>query len=165
MHCTILLSKSNRGTRKDCNASCQGKRNALPLGEGRGRQPFGLPSCLRIDRVIATPVTCQSKCNGERLYPLRLGWQFTVLQEGRIFSAGGVDSKGRVCYNDFRRQDTGSIGELCNGSTYDSDSYCLGSNPSSPAICLHGQAVKTLPSQGKIMGSIPIGGATKGLRY
>ena len=52
------------------------------------------------------------------------------------------------------------IGELCNGSTYDSDSYCLGSNPSSPASCLHGQAVKTLPSQGKIMGSIPIGGAT-----
>ena len=51
------------------------------------------------------------------------------------------------------------IGELCNGSTYDSDSYCLGSNPSSPAISLHGQAVKTLPSQGKIMGSIPIGGA------
>ena len=54
---------------------------------------------------------------------------------------------------------TCSIGELCNGSTYDSDSYCLGSNPSSPAISLHGQAVKTLPSQGKIMGSIPIGGA------
>ena len=53
------------------------------------------------------------------------------------------------------------IAELCNGSTYDSDSYCLGSNPSSPAISLHGQAVKTLPSQGKIMGSIPIGGATK----
>ena len=26
------------------------------------------------------------------------------------------------------------FGELCNGSTYDSDSYCLGSNPSSPAI-------------------------------
>ena len=52
-----------------------------------------------------------------------------------------------------------SVGELCNGSTYDSDSYCLGSNPSSPAICLHGQAVKTLPSQGRIMGSIPIGGA------
>ena len=49
---------------------------------------------------------------------------------------------------------------MCNGSTYDSDSYCLGSNPSSPASCLHGQAVKTLPSQGKIMGSIPIGGAT-----
>ena len=53
------------------------------------------------------------------------------------------------------------IGELCNGSTYDSDSYCLGSNPSSPAIRLHGQAVKTLPSQGKIMGSIPIGGAKR----
>ena len=52
------------------------------------------------------------------------------------------------------------VGELCNGSTYDSDSYCLGSNPSSPAICLHGQAVKTLPSQGKIRGSIPLGGAT-----
>ena len=51
------------------------------------------------------------------------------------------------------------IGELCNGSTYDSDSYCLGSNPSSPAIRLHGQAVKTLPSQGKIRGSIPLGGA------
>ena len=26
-----------------------------------------------------------------------------------------------------------SIAELCNGSTYDSDSYCLGSNPSSAA--------------------------------
>ena len=52
-----------------------------------------------------------------------------------------------------------SVGELCNGSTYDSDSYCLGSNPSSPAISLHGQAVKTLPSQGKIRGSIPLGGA------
>ena len=25
------------------------------------------------------------------------------------------------------------IAELCNGSTYDSDSYCLGSNPSSAA--------------------------------
>ena len=52
-----------------------------------------------------------------------------------------------------------SDGELCNGSTYDSDSYRLGSNPSSPAICLHGQAVKTLPSQGRIRGSIPLGGA------
>ena len=28
-------------------------------------------------------------------------------------------------------------GEWCNGSTYDSDSYCQGSNPCSPAICLH----------------------------
>ena len=63
-----------------------------------------------------------------------------------------------IPYNNFR---TDCSGELCNGSTYDSDSYCLGSNPSSPAIRLHGQAVKTLPSQGKIMGSIPIGGATK----
>ena len=62
-----------------------------------------------------------------------------------------------IPYNNFR---TDCSGELCNGSTYDSDSYCLGSNPSSPASCLHGQAVKTLPSQGKIMGSIPIGGAT-----
>ena len=25
------------------------------------------------------------------------------------------------------------VAELCNGSTYDSDSYCLGSNPSSAA--------------------------------
>ena len=33
---------------------------------------------------------------------------------------------------------TAANGELCNGSTYDSDSYCLGSNPSSPAICLRG---------------------------
>ena len=71
-----------------------------------------------------------------------------------------VDSGFEICYNDLRQRHK-FIGELCNGSTYDSDSYCLGSNPSSPAICLHGQAVKTLPSQGKIMGSIPIGGATK----
>ena len=26
-----------------------------------------------------------------------------------------------------------NVAELCNGSTYDSDSYCLGSNPSSAA--------------------------------
>ena len=71
-----------------------------------------------------------------------------------------VDSGFEICYNHLRQRHK-FIGELCNGSTYDSDSYCLGSNPSSPAICLHGQAVKTLPSQGKIMGSIPIGGATK----
>ena len=49
-----------------------------------------------------------------------------------------------------------NVAELCNGSTYDSDSYCLGSNPSSPAR-LHGQAVKTSPSQGEIRGSIPLG--------
>ena len=77
-----------------------------------------------------------------------------------IFCADGVDRCGNLCYNQQRPQNEELIGELCNGSTYDSDSYCLGSNPSSPAISLHGQAVKTLPSQGKIMGSIPIGGAT-----
>ena len=71
-----------------------------------------------------------------------------------------VDSGFEICYN-YLRQRHKFIGELCNGSTYDSDSYCLGSNPSSPAIRLHGQAVKTLPSQGKIMGSIPIGGAKR----
>ena len=32
--------------------------------------------------------------------------------------------------------DRTGVGELCHGSTYDSDSYCLGSNPSSPAIFL-----------------------------
>ena len=78
---------------------------------------------------------------------------------GRKFEKS-VDSGFEICYNHLRQRHK-FIGELCNGSTYDSDSYCLGSNPSSPAIRLHGQAVKTLPSQGKIMGSIPIGGATK----
>ena len=53
------------------------------------------------------------------------------------------------------------IAELCNGSTYDSDSYCLGSNPSSAAICLHGQAVKTSPSHGENWGSSPHGGAKR----
>ena len=67
-----------------------------------------------------------------------------------------------IAFVDERREQ--NIGELCNGSTYDSDSYCLGSNPSSPAISLHGQAVKTLPSQGKIRGSIPLGGAKNQLR-
>ena len=75
-----------------------------------------------------------------------------------------VDSGFEICYN-YLRQRHKFIGELCNGSTYDSDSYCLGSNPSSPAICLHGQAVKTLPSQGKIMGSIPIGGAKRPIAF
>ena len=31
--------------------------------------------------------------------------------------------------------------ELCNGSTYDSDSYCLGSNPSSAARKKHANSV------------------------
>src|SRR3954451_22566730 len=30
----------------------------------------------------------------------------------------------------------GNFGEWCNGSTTDSDSVCLGSNPSSPATCI-----------------------------
>ena len=75
-----------------------------------------------------------------------------------------VDSGFEICYNHLRQRHK-FIGELCNGSTYDSDSYCLGSNPSSPAIRLHGQAVKTLPSQGKIMGSIPIGGAKRPIAF
>ncbi len=107
-------------------------------------------------------VRCWSTCSVERSCPLRFVWHFEAFRTRaakRDFFADGVDSGGRICYNTICRQDTGSIGELCNGSTYDSDSYCLGSNPSSPAIRLHGQAVKTLPSQGKIMGSIPIGGA------
>ena len=44
-----------------------------------------------------------------------------------------VDSGFEICYNHLRQRHK-FIGELCNGSTYDSDSYCLGSNPSSPAI-------------------------------
>ena len=55
-----------------------------------------------------------------------------------------------------------TIAELCNGSTHDSDSCCLGSNPSSAAsISLHGQAVKTSPSHGENWGSSPHGGANK----
>ena len=69
----------------------------------------------------------------------------------------GVDFWHDIAYNNFR---TKRNGELCNGSTYDSDSYCLGSNPSSPAKWLHGQAVKTSPSQGEIRGSIPLGAAS-----
>ena len=52
-----------------------------------------------------------------------------------------------------------TIAELCNGSTHDSDSCCLGSNPSSAAsTSLHGQAVKTSPSHGENWGSSPHGG-------
>src|SRR5579872_4943726 len=41
-----------------------------------------------------------------------------------------------------------SIGEWCNGSTTDSDSVCLGSNPGSPAKSFHGkrQAVRSGPA-------------------
>ena len=42
-----------------------------------------------------------------------------------------------------------NIGELCNGSTTDSDSVCEGSNPSSPAIKIYdGKPLKTLDFQG-----------------
>ena len=91
-----------------------------------------------------------------------------LIQTDFNFFEKEVDRRRRIRYTITRSKAAADaeqlqlhIGELCNGSTYDSDSYCLGSNPSSPAIRLHGQAVKTLPSQGKIMGSIPIGGATK----
>ena len=62
--------------------------------------------------------------------------------------------------------------EWCNGSTYDSDSYCLGSNPSSAANGLacqkkrgHMQApmvkrFKTPPSHGGNRGSNPLGSTT-----
>ncbi len=57
------------------------------------------------------------------------------------------------------RDSSDSIAEWCNGSTYDSDSYCLGSNPSSAAnICPHGQVVKIPPSHGGDRGSNPLGG-------
>ena len=55
-----------------------------------------------------------------------------IFQKSKI----GVDFCRAFAYNNFR-----SVGELCNGSTYDSDSYCLGSNPSSPA---NGSMVKRL---------------------
>ena len=49
-----------------------------------------------------------------------------------------VDNAAGRVYNLFCSQRAGwsetGVGEWCNGSTYDSDSYCLGSNPSSPAI-------------------------------
>ena len=60
----------------------------------------------------------------------------------------------------YQQRPVDNIAEWCNGSTYDSDSYCLGSNPSSAAISLHGQAVKTSPSHGENWGSSPHGGAT-----
>ncbi len=33
----------------------------------------------------------------------------------------------------YLKSNNKNIAEWCNGSTYDSDSYCLGSNPSSAA--------------------------------
>ena len=45
---------------------------------------------------------------------------FGGLQKGADDTSGGHFSKSNKA-------------ELCNGSTYDSDSYCLGSNPSSAA--------------------------------
>ena len=99
---------------------------------------------------------------------VHLSFVLTLLFLSLIHIEKEVDRQRRIRYTIIRSKAAADaeqlqlhIGELCNGSTYDSDSYCLGSNPSSPAIRLHGQAVKTLPSQGKIMGSIPIGGATK----
>ena len=46
-----------------------------------------------------------------------------------------LDNQSRLCYNNNRRRERKeNIGDLCNGSTTDSDSVCEGSNPSSPAI-------------------------------
>lgn len=47
----------------------------------------------------------------------------------RKFFKKMLDNIAAIIYN----SNVNFIAELCNGSTYDSDSYCLGSNPSSAA--------------------------------
>ncbi len=47
-----------------------------------------------------------------------------------------LDKLQKLLYNTIRSVELHGIGEWCNGSTYDSDSYCQGSNPCSPATCL-----------------------------
>ena len=44
-----------------------------------------------------------------------------------------IDKISLCVYNNICSPNSEHIAELCNGSTYDSDSYCLGSNPSSAA--------------------------------
>ena len=50
-----------------------------------------------------------------------------------------------------------SIGEWCNGSTCDSDSYCLGSNPSSPALPPLSRGLGRRPLKAKTWVRIPSG--------
>ena len=88
----------------------------------------------------------------EQAYAAFFVWHAEALAAHPPAEEAGVITRANGTLGLFLR----SIAELCNGSTYDSDSYCLGSNPSSPAR-LHGQAVKTSPSQGEIRGSIPLG--------
>ena len=52
-----------------------------------------------------------------------------------VFCENILDNPNMLCYNNIRcrEQYKLNLGDLCNGSTTDSDSVCEGSNPSSPA--------------------------------
>ena len=52
----------------------------------------------------------------------------------QIFLKKVLDIPPSPCYNLPCGCEMAAVGEWCNGSTYDSDSYCLGSNPSSPVF-------------------------------
>ena len=45
-----------------------------------------------------------------------------------------LDTNAGLCYNAPRSQELQHVGEWCNGSTCDSDSYSPGSSPGSPAL-------------------------------
>ena len=56
-----------------------------------------------------------------------------------LFSFGAaikkmLDTNAGLCYNAPRSQELQHVGEWCNGSTCDSDSYSPGSSPGSPAL-------------------------------
>lgn len=99
------------------------RRHAWPEGEWS--------TCLRQNEDSAARWRLCDGCG-------KNGGKVRDVKKFMIFLKKGVDFCPLFAYNNFR---TKRNGELCNGSTYDSDSYCLGSNPSSPA---NGSMVKRL---------------------
>jgi hypothetical protein len=65
----------------------------------------------------------------EQAYAAFFVWHAEALAAHPPAEEAGVITRANGTLGLFLR----SIAELCNGSTYDSDSYCLGSNPSSAA--------------------------------
>lgn len=63
-----------------------------------------------------------------RLFHARYGWEGRRGRHAPTCREAGVITATDGITGFFEK-----IAELCNGSTYDSDSYCLGSNPSSAA--------------------------------
>src|SRR5258708_34220845 len=97
------------------------------------RSPLRFEAFMR--RAWMAPRSCPAVVSQERPVPALAKAGSERLEDAAL---GGIFCKTPIasdCLTEFRNvlNTLQFIGEWCNGSTTDSDSVCLGSNPSSPA--------------------------------